>query len=120
MPRTLRRCASTPQSGVAGRSSHSAPGVGTLTGIKALRELTAASPEALAASGCVLQREVTEGPYYAQTSGRHRRSFSKLDGVWGYWLVAQTSVSAMEVCIGGIVYFALCNLPHRSPKEVGR
>jgi protocatechuate 3,4-dioxygenase beta subunit len=39
-------------------------GVGALTGIKGLRELTAATPQALAASGCVLQREVTEGPYY--------------------------------------------------------
>jgi protocatechuate 3,4-dioxygenase beta subunit len=39
-------------------------GVGALTGIKALRDLTTATPEALAASGCVLQREVTEGPYY--------------------------------------------------------
>jgi protocatechuate 3,4-dioxygenase beta subunit len=39
-------------------------GVGALTGIKGLRELTTATPEALAASSCVLQREVTEGPYY--------------------------------------------------------
>jgi protocatechuate 3,4-dioxygenase beta subunit len=39
-------------------------GVGALTGIKGLRELTTATPEALAAANCVLQREVTEGPYY--------------------------------------------------------
>ena len=39
-------------------------GVGVLTGVKGLRELTSATPRALAASGCVLQREVTEGPYY--------------------------------------------------------
>lgn len=34
-------------------------GVGVLTGIAGLRELTSATPQALAASGCVLQREVT-------------------------------------------------------------
>lgn len=39
-------------------------GVGAVTGIKGLRELTTATPESLAASGCVLQREVTEGPYH--------------------------------------------------------
>jgi protocatechuate 3,4-dioxygenase beta subunit len=39
-------------------------GIGALTGLKTLSELTTATPETLAASGCVLQREVTEGPYY--------------------------------------------------------
>jgi protocatechuate 3,4-dioxygenase beta subunit len=39
-------------------------GIGALTGLKGLRELTTATPEALAASGCVLQRELTEGPFY--------------------------------------------------------
>ena len=39
-------------------------GVGVLTGIGGLRELTTATPESLAATSCVLQREVTEGPYY--------------------------------------------------------
>jgi len=38
-------------------------GVGALTGIRRLCELTTATPEALAASSCVFQREVTEGPY---------------------------------------------------------
>ena len=41
-----------------------AAGVGVVTQIKLLRELTTATPQALAASGCVLQRELTEGPYY--------------------------------------------------------
>ena len=39
-------------------------GIGALTGLKGLRELMSTTPEALAASGCVLQRELTEGPYY--------------------------------------------------------
>ena len=39
-------------------------GVGALTAITRLRELTTATPQSLAASGCVLQREVTDGPYY--------------------------------------------------------